>query len=137
MEQGEKAKELQSRIRESLRSRQDEPIDAQLLALHAEANSAMTTNRVERQKLFREVAAKLGEIPYVGDTPAPGANALGVKMGLVSQHGLLIEVRWVSFYDAPLGLPAMAEWLYALGCRQVKYDIEGTFDNGETAENEE
>jgi hypothetical protein len=39
---------------------------------------------------------------------------------------LFIELRWVGFRDVTRGLPAMTEWLSNQGCRQFKYELEGS-----------
>jgi hypothetical protein len=40
-------------------------------------------------------------------------------------HGLLIEMRWLNFCDVTRGFPALTQWLWQQGCRQLKYDFEG------------
>jgi hypothetical protein len=77
--------------------------------------------------VLREVAARLGEVPFTGDRPAPGADAYCVQLGSVARHGLLIEINWVSFCDVRKGLPAMTAWLNGLHCRQFKYDLTGSW----------
>ena len=124
-EQLEKNEELQNQARERLRLDLTTGIDPALVDLHAKLNHPGLTNRTERKALLREVAGRLGEVPYVGDRPTPGADRYGVASGFASRHGLLLRLPMLSFYDIRESLPAMAEWLTGLGCRQIKYDLQG------------
>ncbi len=89
-------------------------------------NGINWTNREARKAVFRELAGKLGEVPYTGDRPAYGADAYGVDSGTIAPHGLFIELRWIGFRDVTRGLPAMTDWLSNQGCRQFKYELEGS-----------
>jgi hypothetical protein len=75
--------------------------------------------------LLREIAGKLGEIPYSAGRPVSGADRFGVATGYASHHGQLLQFSMVSFYNLADGLPAMAQWLSSQGCRQIKYDLHG------------
>ena len=123
-EQTQKLQEIQNQTRERLGASRG--VDLALLELHAKLSGLGMTNRANCRAVWREIAGKLGEVPYVGDAPAPGANACGVTTGTVIPHGLLIEMRWISFRDLTEGLPGMTEWLWGLGCRQFKYELEGS-----------
>lgn len=130
------AEELQAQIRQRLGADALDRIDPELLTLHAELQKLDYTNRLERAALTRKVTGKLGEVPYEGEQPAPGALAWGAGYGQVSRHGLLIELQWVALNDAMVGLPALAEWLCAQNCTTLKYGLmtgsgDGTLDYDE------
>lgn len=124
-EQAQKQKELQASVYERLRTESPARFTAGLVELHARLATLSLTNRAERSAVLREVAAKLGELPFVGGEPVPGANDCAVTMGTVARHGLYIELRWVSFCDITRGFPALTQWLSDQGCRQFKYDLDG------------
>jgi len=124
-EQTQKHEELQAQVRDRLRQDSKNGVDPALLDLHAKLNTAGMTNRAERKGLLREVAGKLGEVQYTGERPVLESERYGVSSGYASEHGLLVQFSMMSFYDVRDGLPAMAEWLGALGCREIKYDLQG------------
>jgi hypothetical protein len=94
--------------------------------LQARFDNRSLTNRAERAALLREIAAKLGEVPYAGDAPAAGATVCCVTRGTAREHGLFIEMRWLNFCDVARGFPALTQWLQEQGCRQFRYDFEGS-----------
>ena len=98
---------------------------SELLDLNRKLNALSYTNRVERRQVFRQVAAKLGEVAYDGDRPDSAADAFGTNSGSATQHGLFLEVRWVGFNDATRGPAAFTEWLCGKGCRQMRYEFTG------------
>jgi hypothetical protein len=112
-------------------------VDPALLDLYARLHAPDLTNFPARKALLHELAGKLGEVEYAGDRPAPGAEAWSVTSGLTTQHGLLTEARWIGFCDQAHGLPALADWLDRRGCRQIKYDLEGSGWIGALAEPDE
>jgi hypothetical protein len=124
-EQAAKGKELQAKAQAQLRAASANPMDPDLLDLYARLHAPDLTNFAARKALLRELAAKLGEVRYAGDRPAPGADAWSVTAGLVTQHGVLVEARWIGFCNPVCGLPAMADWLDNRGCRQIKYELRG------------
>jgi len=121
------ARELQAQTRQKLGTDSMNPINQELLELHAQWQALDYTNRVDRARLLREIAAKLGQVKYEGDQPAPGALAWGASYGSVSRHGLLIEMHWLTLNDAMVGLPALAEWLCEQRCSTLKYDIQAGY----------
>ena len=127
--------ELRTQAVEKLR--RDSRLDVGLLDLQGRLHSLAPTNRLARKAVYREIAGKLGEVSYDGDQPASGADSYGVTMGMVAQHGLLIEIPWVSFLDVTQGLPALTQWLCASGCRQVRYDFGGNTINDRLEEEAE
>jgi Zn-dependent protease len=124
------ATELQTQKREQLRTDPANRIDPELLELHDQLQQLDYTNRVARVALTRQVAVKLGAVPYEGNAPAPGALAWGAGYGNVQRHGLLLEMHWVTLNDATVGLPALAEWLCAQHCSTIKYELQAGFGDG-------
>jgi Zn-dependent protease len=118
---------LQAQAREQFCATATNPVVPALVDLNAELAKLNYTNRIERAALLRKVAALLGEVRYEGDKPAPGAEALGAATGLVSLHGMIIELSWVQMHDAVTGLPALAGWLCEQQCGGIKYDLIGGF----------
>jgi hypothetical protein len=102
-----------------------------LLELHTQLASLSFTNTTERKDLLRKIAGELGEVAYDGEAPAPRAMAYGAYSGMVLRHGLFMEARWLNFRDVTQGFPAMTQWLWDQGCRQFKYEFEGTGWAGE------
>jgi len=125
-EHAQKLKDLQTEARERLRTESPRRFDPVLVDLYSTLNGINWTNREARKAVFRELAGKLGEVPYTGDRPVYGADAYGVDSGTIAPHGLFIELRWVGFRDVTRGLPAMTDWLSNQGCRQFKYELEGS-----------
>ncbi len=130
----EQQTELHEKIRAqtlaNLRTNPTNQIDPELLNLYDAISQLNYTNRLERTALMRRVAAKLGEIPYQGDQPAPKALAYWGSFGSVSQHGLLVEMTWVSFHDPATSLPALADWLCQKGCKTIKYEMQRGYLDG-------
>ena len=122
-EQQKKIKELRAQALEKMASNADNQT-AELAQLYGKLQDLPYTNRVERQKLYREVAAKLGEVPYIDDKPDPAANSYSASGGTMMMHGLLCELRWGNFVD-PQGLVTCTKWLCDKGCLQMKYDLNG------------
>jgi Zn-dependent protease len=100
-------------------------IDPALVELHARWAALSYTNRVERLALNEQIAALLGPVPRVAGQPDPTEAARGMSFGHVTRTGLLIELGWASFKDTAIGLPALAEWLCAKGCLDLRYDFGG------------
>ena len=122
-EQNKTLKELRAQAIEKFTANPN-GVEAPLAKLYAQYEELSWTNRVERQKLLREVAAKLGEIPYTNDKPEPKANSYCASSGIAEMHDLLCELRWSTFSD-PQGLVSLTEWLCNKGCLQLKYDLQG------------
>ncbi|HXI68723.1 MAG TPA: hypothetical protein VNN22_00020 [Verrucomicrobiae bacterium] len=118
---------LQNDAREKLRSAATNSVDTILIDLNAEQSRLNYTNRTEHAVLARKIAACLGEVSYNGDKPDPAADAPGAAMGVVSQHGLLVQMMWVQMNDASVGLPELAAWLCDHGCVGIKYDLVSGF----------
>ena len=114
---------------EDLRTNPTNRVDPELLELYQQLAALNYTNRIERAALNRQIAGKLGEMPYAGDAPAPEARAYGASFGTVSQHGLLLELTWVSLHDATIGLPALTDWLCQRRCTTIKYELHRGFGN--------
>jgi Zn-dependent protease len=120
-EQDSKLKELRAQALEKFSSPPNS-LDASLANLYGKIEAIPYTNRVERQKLLREVAAKLGEVAYINDKPDPKANCSTASSGVAEMHDLLCELRWTSFGD-PQGPVTLTDWLCGKGCLQFKYDL--------------
>ena len=121
-EQQRKTKDLRAQALQNL-TRPSGGSEADLAKLFTTLEELSYTNRLERQKLFREVAFKLGEVRYLDEKPDPQANALTASGGNISMHGLLCEIRWTSFRD-PQGLVRFTKWLCDKGSVQLKYDLQ-------------
>jgi hypothetical protein len=123
-ERTEKLHELQDGVIARLRKTASQEM-ADLLDLNRKLSALSYTNRVERKQVYRQVAAKLGEVAYDGDRPDSAADALGTNSGSATQHGLFLEVRWVGFNDATRGPAAFTDWICGQGCRQMRYEFTG------------
>ena len=121
-ERKKKETELRAEILEQFESQGDD-VTAELAQLYGKLEELSYTNRVERQKLYREVAVKLGQVSYVNDMPDPEADSHTARGGTISMHGLLCELQAASFED-PRGLLSFTKWLCDKGCRQMKYDLQ-------------
>ena len=113
-----------------------DPVGADLAKIYSKLEEISYTNRVARQKLYREAASKMGEVRYLNDKPDPKADSYSASSGNFSMHGLLCELRWASFGD-PEGLVSLTKWLCSQGCVQLKYDLQagwGTQDFEEDSE---
>ena len=108
------------------------PTRKALIELNWELTQLAYTNRVERAQLLRKVAANLGEVQFDGDTPAPGADAMGATSGMAFHHSLMVELSWISLRDPATSLPALTDWLCEHHCVGIKYDFEGAFSALET-----
>ncbi len=128
-EQEKLTEKLRAAALEDLRTNPTNRVDPELLELYQQLAALNYTNRTERAALNRQIAGKLGEMPYAGDAPAPEARAYGASFGTVSQHGLLLELTWVSLHDATIGLPALTDWLCQRRCTTIKYELHRGFGN--------
>jgi hypothetical protein len=122
-ERKKKETELRMQLLEQFESQGDN-VTIELAKLYGKLEHLSYTNRIERQKVYREVGAKLGQVRYVNDTPEPEANFHAARGGSISMHGLLCELRAANFND-PRGLIAFTTWLCGKGCTQMKYDLQG------------
>lgn len=122
-EHGKLSEKLRAQALEDLRTNPTNRVDPELLTFYQQLAALDYTNRTERAAVNRQIAGKLGEIPYQDEKPVPEARAYCASYGSVSQHGLLIELNWVSFHDATTGLPAFAEWLCQQRCKTIKYEM--------------
>ena len=119
-QQEELRKQEQTAIYERLRNR---GVDSALLDFHARLAALDFTNRTARAALEREIGFKLGPNSATPDLAGKSPASHGASSGFVSHQGLLVEIRWMSFKDATVGLPAMIDWVCRQGGRTIKYDI--------------
>ncbi len=98
-------------------------VDSELLDLHAQLAALEYTNRTERAILEHQLVRKLGPASTNDEASGRSPAPLGTVSGFASHHGLLVEVGWMHFKDAPLGLPTMIDWLCRQGCSGIKFDI--------------
>jgi Zn-dependent protease len=136
-EQQKLGEELQRQARERLRTSSTNGIDPDLLDLHAALAKLDFTNRVARVAVLRRVAAKLGEVAYQADRPAPGADAFGTTYGSTARHGLVIEIPFAAFRDPSVALPALMQWLCDRKCAGIRYEFVGSYPNTDFDELEE
>lgn len=125
-EQETLAETIRDRNRERLRTGSD-PVDATLLDLHERLAKLNYTNRIERAEVNKQVGAILGSANLREGEDAKSRDPLGASMGSVSQHGLLVEVSWLTFNEPEIGLPAFIEWLCQQDCKSIKYDLQSNF----------
>jgi hypothetical protein len=126
-ERKKKETELRVQLLEQFESQGDN-LTTELAKLYGKLEQLSYTNRVERQKVYREVAAMLGQVRYPNDMPEPEANSYSARGGSMSMHGLLCELRAANFNDSR-GLIAFTKWLCGKGCTQMKYDLQGGWPN--------
>ena len=127
VEERQLEEKLQAQARDQLRASATNPVVPVLVDLNAALAKLNYTNRVERAALLHQVAAQLGEVKDDGDRPAPGSESVGAAAGVISRHGLMIEMSWVQLNAAAAGLPALAGWLCDQNCAGIKYDLIGGF----------
>jgi hypothetical protein len=121
-----------------LQSNATNPIAPALLELHKELAEVPYTNRVARAAVLRKLATQLGgDVTQDGPGAPAGARAWGVMSGWVQQHGLLVEVNWISFNDVLVGLPAFTEWLCQARCQKLQYEFGGGMHFGDLDEPED
>lgn len=130
-EREKKANELRAQTLEEFEK--GDEWTAELAKLYGKLEEISYTNRVERQKLIREAAAKLGEVRYIGGKPETEAISRTAWSGTMSTHGLLCELRWANFDDAR-GIIGFTKWLCDKGCIQMKYDLRGSLNFSEFEE---
>ena len=120
---------LFARVRRAhlLALRQDPVVDTAVvnayITIEEEADS--TTQRARRTAL---VGPLLGQLPLADGQPLPGAADWSVA-GFVDSRGKTLDLPSLRFVDAFQGPPAVARWLLANGCRDVRY----AFMNGSSA----
>ena len=63
-------------------------------------------------------------VPYLGPVgeTSVNENAFSAKFGSASRAGTSVEI-FLQFDSLPSGLVALAEWLDAQGCREMRYRI--------------
>lgn len=124
--------EAYARIRQSPTNR----FDPALLELSRQRDALSYTNTAARAALNRQLAAKLGEVEYSGDHPAPGADAYSAAFGHVTTQGMIVELS-ASLNEADTGLPALAEWLCQQHCGSLRYELRAGFSVPSWDEEEE
>ncbi|MFO1488629.1 MAG: site-2 protease family protein [Verrucomicrobiota bacterium] len=124
------AEELQKEHLAELRGEEPYASHPWLIDLHERLEHLNYTNRTERAALMREIAGKLGEVPYQDSKPAPGAADYGAAFGTASHHGLMVEISWIGFFNPAVGAPALLQWLCDQQCLTFRYDFEGSFLGG-------
>ena len=134
-ELGKVREELEAQTRERLRA--EDPARADLLELQARWSGLSYTNRAERAALLRDLGPKLGEVKMTGDHPAPGADDYGAPSGMARQHGMMIEISWLSLNEPATGLTTLSSWLCQRGCIDLRYEFIGGFSRGEYDDEED
>lgn len=132
-------KEITTEVRERVLNNPPPDADRTLVDLYCRMLDLSYTNRTERTALFREIASRRGQISHDGTDLSRAALALTAPYGGVAQHGMLVEISWMSLADPTRGAPALLDWPCAKGCRQFKYDFEGgnlfgNFEGGDEGE---
>jgi Zn-dependent protease len=119
-EQIEARKKKETAMYDRLRT---QGIDSDLVDLHAKLNALAYTNQTERATLEKQISGKLGEDASAPEKIVPRHGTIS---GFARHQGLLVELGWMSFRDAPTGLPSLLDWLCRKRCRTIKYDIVST-----------
>ncbi len=113
--------DLQSGIRDCLRTNIVNPIDLELLELNALFANVPWTNTAERAALVRQIARKLGTLPTGAGSES--AAAYCTTFGSLTQRKQIIEIHALSFKDPMIGLPAFIDWVCSCGCDNIKYEF--------------
>lgn len=82
-----------------------------------------STNTYTSMPASNPAGKLMGQLSLAGDVVAPGEDRYAVRWGTVTRNGLLLSFHWVSFANLSEGAPALAEWLCAKGCRELKYEF--------------
>ena len=101
---------------------QDGNIDSELAELYL-ALPSENDNTNWLDQAAEQLAPRMGRLPMHDGQPAPGADRYSTQWGSVSRHGLILTFNWLSFERLFDGAPALADWLCAQGCRDLKYKI--------------
>ncbi len=125
-ERGLQVKQIRAQNVARLRADTTNRIAPALLDLYEKLDQLDHTNRVELASLRREIAPLLGGEVRTNAATAASADPFGAMSGYASKHGLMLEVRWATFRDPGVGLPALVEWLCAQGCVKLQYDFAGS-----------
>lgn len=73
------------------------------------------------------IAPRLGQLPLVDGRAAPGSDIWSVT-GTVNAEGSSVTASRLRFIDPFQGPPALARWLLASGCRDLRYDVRAGVD---------
>jgi len=73
----------------------------------------------------KELAPRFGLSAASGDSSDSEGDTTWARSGFVSRTGLLVQLEYVSFYDAVAGATALAAWLDARSLHSMYYDVQG------------
>jgi len=76
----------------------------------------------EATKIRSQMRERMGMLPLGNGVPIlEGDSALS---GLLLRTGALLRFNWIAFKQTESGLPALADWLCAKKCSQIRYRLE-------------
>lgn len=116
----ETLKEEETAILDRLRR---QGINAGLLDLYRRYTDEDLTNRQARAALELQIANQLGPLLQDTNRPAKAAARIDVRSGFAHRQGLILELRYLTFSDAPSGLPAVLDWICRQHASSVRYEI--------------
>ncbi len=116
----ETLKEEETAIRDRLLQ---QGISPELLDLYSRYTNENLTNRQARAALERQIANRLGPLSSDPNRPAKTTARIDVRSGFAHRQGLILEVRYLTFSDAPRGLPAVLDWICRQHASSVRYEI--------------
>jgi hypothetical protein len=84
--------------------------------------------RLEEMRMpVREMARHMGQVPLVDEHPSPSAARYLVQSGGVERKKQRLTISWISFTCVAEGAPALADWLCAKGCTDLRYHFQSGF----------
>lgn len=82
--------------------------------------------RRDYRKAYQRFADRVGQLPLGSDgKPSAFDDRFSARSGAITRQGKQLRLEWVNFADAIEGPPALARWLSARGCSNMKYDLTG------------
>ena len=100
-------------------------VDTRVVDLFIDLNAIdIVTNRAASDGIRRELAQCMGQFTPVNDRAAPAAERFAARYGVATRKGLIVNLKFVSFYSIADGPPALADWLFNKKCIGFKYDFQ-------------
>jgi Zn-dependent protease len=117
---------------DEVRRQRDSANDLELARLYeawALHNDAVFRDAETSRALRQQMAERMGTFPLENGKPKPEVERESAVAGQFVRTGLLLRFDWISFKETDVGLPALAEWLCANQCVQIRYNLEPFLDD--------
>ena len=111
--------DIKERAIQKLRDLGPTNVDAKVIDLYTSLPENHWTNR-QAKVIFQQMGSRMGQLPLKDGKPTSHDTQFSAS-GSVNRAGLLVTFQWIFFEDVFEGAPALAKWLDARGCEDIRY----------------